>query len=51
MDEAGIRKPRPPKPPPADESLVALPDLPCHPRAAPRNGPGAFGVVDEADEG
>ena len=41
--EAGIRNARPPKPP-ADESLVALSDLPCHPSAAPRKGPaGGFG--------
>ena len=38
LEGGGTRNPRPPKPA-AEESLVTLPDLPCHPRAAPRKGP------------
>lgn len=38
LEDGGMRKPKPPKPS-AEESLVALPDLPCHPSAAPRKGP------------
>ena len=50
MEEGGTRNPRPPYPP-ADESLVALPDLACQPSAAPRKGPeGALGYIGDCED-